>query len=175
MNFESLAEGCSDTREEAFQLLQAAADAVIETCEMQLELPLEKKGGAAKPDSGCSTFGSGIALTDATGGYNLMIVGTEQSTTTLTRRLFFMEDDMEVSQDEIADALGELVNVAGGYVKSHRDEGKPDLQLGLPLFLTGSGCIEFLASGVYAAAQPLEGPDDIRLQIIIIWKGSENG
>lgn len=174
-DFQALAEDCSDSKEEALEILQQATDSVIEACQMQLEFPLWTEGTTKSPDQGCSTYGSGIALTDPTGGFNLMLVGDELSTETLTRQLFFMEDDEEVTQEEIADALGELVNMAAGAVKTLRPDDKHDLQLGLPLFLTGSGCIEFLAKGVYAAAQPIEGPGGIRVQMIIVWRGAAPG
>lgn len=173
-NIESLAEDCSNTRDEALQLLDDAVESVIETCEMQLMLPLEVAGATTSPDHDCSTYGSAIALTDPTGGYNLMLVGDENSIRTLTRKLFFLEEGEEVTRDDMADAIGELVNVAAGAVKSARQEDKPDLQLGLPLFLTGSGCIEFLANGVYATAQPITGPENIRFQMIMIWRGSNS-
>ncbi len=171
-DFQSLAEGCSGSEEEALRILQQATDAVVEACKLQLGLELEPEADTAPPDQGCSTYGSGIALTDPTGGFNLMLVGDEASTKTLTRKLLFLEEDDDVGRDDVADALGELVNMAAGAVKTKRPDDKPDLQLGLPLFLTGSGCIEFLAEGVYAAAKPLEGPDDIRVQMVIIWRGT---
>ena len=171
-DFQSLAEDYSDSRQEALQILEQATNSVIEACRMQLEFPLWLEGPTAQPDQGCSTYGSGIALTDATGGFNLMLVGNERSTKTLTRQLFFMEDDAEVGREDIADAFGELVNMAAGAVKTNRSDDKPDFQLGLPLFLTGSGCLEFLARGVYASAQALEGPGEIRLQMVVVWKGS---
>jgi hypothetical protein len=171
-DFQCLTEDYSDTREEALQILQQSTESVIEACQMQLGFPLWTEGPTAQPDQDCSTFGSGIALTAPTGGFNLMLVGNERSTKTLTRRLFFMEDDEEVGREEIADGLGELVNMAAGAVKTQRSEDKPDLQLGLPLFLTGSGCLEFLVKGIYASAQALEGPGEIRLQMVVVWKGS---
>ena len=171
-DFQSLAEDCSDSEEEALRILQQATDAVVEACELQLGLELKPEADTAPPDQGCSTYGSGIALTAPTGGFNLMLVGDEESTNTLTRKLLFLGEDADVGRDDVADALGELVNMAAGAVKTKRPDDKPDLQLGLPLFLTGSGCIEFLAEGVYAAAKPLQGPDDIRAQMVIIWRGA---
>lgn len=173
-DLETLTEGCSDTREEALELLDKGVESVIETAEMQLMLTLEASGETGDPDREYSDCGSGIALTDPTGGYNLMLMGNRPSIETLTRKLFFLEDDEEVSMEDIADAIGELVNVAAGTVKSKRDDDKPDLQLGLPLFLTGSGCIDFLSNGVFAAAQKITGPEDIQFQMIIIWQGSRS-
>ncbi len=173
-NLDSLAESCSNSKEEALDLLDQAVDSVIEMGEMQLMLTLEKEGEKGEPDREYSDCGSGIALTDPTGGYNLMLMSDEDSIEKLTRKLFFLEEGDDVEMEDISDAIGELVNVAAGAVKSKRDEDKPDLQLGLPLFLTGSGCIDFLSNGVYAAAQKVTGPEEIKFQMIIIWQGSDS-
>ena len=161
-------------REEALAVLKCAARAVSETCEMQLGLSLTPAGSTGKPNSDCSTYGSSVALTEPGGGYNLMLVGDKGSCETLTRKLFFLEDGSPVDGDEMADALGELVNIAAGSVKSKHGGEDRDLQIGLPLFITGSGCLEFLAEGVYGAAQPLcaEGEENIRMQVVIVWRGN---
>jgi len=161
-------------REEALVVLKCAEQAISETCEMQLGLSLVA-GSTGEPNSDCSTYGSSIALTEPGGGYNLMLVGDQESCKVLTRKLFFLEEGTPVDGEEMADALGELVNIAAGTVKSRCGGEDRDLQLGLPLFITGSGCLEFLAEGVYGAAQPLCGEDEenIRMQVVIVWRGKD--
>lgn len=176
MDSHQLLEGIGGSaREEALVVLKCAERAISETCEMQLGLSLVPAGSTGKPDSDCSTYGSSVALTEPGGGYNLMLVGDQKSCEILTRKLFFLEEGSSVDGEEMADALGELVNIAAGSVKSGCAGKDRDFQIGLPLFITGSGCLQFLAEGVYGAARRLcgEGEDNIRMQVVIVWRGND--
>jgi hypothetical protein len=54
----------------------------------------------------------------------------------LSRLLLGMEPDEDVSDADIADAVGELVNIVAGGVKQ-RMQGSSSLRLGLPVFIHG--------------------------------------
>jgi CheY-specific phosphatase CheX len=70
----------------------------------------------------------------------------------------------------MADAIGEIANVAAGVLKSSRAKAGQAVQLGLPLFLEGSSCIEFFASGIQGMAQTVRGPNNLEAHVIIIWQ-----
>ena len=59
----------------------------------------------------------------------------------LSRLLLGMEPDEEVSDADIADAVGELVNIVAGGVKQRMQgspgQGSASLRLGLPVFIHG--------------------------------------
>ena len=81
-----------------------------------------------------------------------------------------MEPDEEPEMEDLADGLGEIVNVAAGVLKAKRPEAGQKVQLGLPLFMEGRGCIEFFASGLQGISQNLRGPDGISVHVILIWQ-----
>ena len=55
----------------------------------------------------------------------------------LARLLLGMEPDDEVSDADIADAVGELVNIVAGGVKQRLQDSTGGLRLGLPVFIHG--------------------------------------
>ena len=55
----------------------------------------------------------------------------------LSRLLLGMEADEEVSDADIADAVGELVNIVAGGVKQRMQQVAPGVRLGLPVFIHG--------------------------------------
>ena len=88
----------------------------------------------------------------------------------MTRSLFAMEADESPEMEDIADAMGEIANVAAGVMKSSRAAAGQKVQLGLPLFMEGRSCIEFFASGIHGMAQTVTGPDDLDFHVILIWQ-----
>jgi hypothetical protein len=55
----------------------------------------------------------------------------------LSRLLLGMEAEDEVSDADIADAVGELVNIVAGGVKQRMQDAAGGLRLGLPVFIHG--------------------------------------
>ena len=68
------------------------------------------------------------------------------------------------------DGIGEIANVAADVFKASRLEAGERVQIGLPLFMEGRGCIEFFASGLQGLSQSLNGPDGIAVHVILIWQ-----
>jgi len=153
------------------QVLQEATEAVVTTCDVQLSLRLEVDSNPSDPRQARVDYGSSIALTTEEGsGWNLAVMADKASCQKLTRVLFAMEDDEEPEMEDLADGLGEIGNVAAGVLKSKRMEAGQRCQLGLPLFMEGSGCIEFFASGLQGLSQSLIGPDGLVVHVILIWQ-----
>ncbi len=152
-------------------VLQEATQAVVNTCDVQMGLPLEIDDNPADPREAAVDYGSNIALTTPEGGgWNLAVMGNKSSCEKLTRVLFAMEDDETPEMEDLADGIGEIANVAAGVFKASRLEAGQSVQIGLPLFMEGRGCIDFFASGLHGLSQSLNGPDGIVVHVIIIWQ-----
>jgi hypothetical protein len=152
------------------QVLQEAVRALVDTCAIQMNLALEVDPSPSDPRDADVEHGSSIALTSETGGWQLAVMGSRGSCEALTRNLFAMEDEETPAMADMADALGEIVNVAAGVLKSSRAAAGQKVQLGLPLFMEGRGCFEFFASGIQGMAQTVRGHDGLSVHVILIWQ-----
>lgn len=152
-------------------VLQEATEAVVNTCDVQMGVPLEVESNPSDPREAAVDFGSNIALTTPEGGgWNLAVMGDRDSCEKLTRILFAMEADETPEMEDLADGIGEIANVAAGVFKASRQKAGQAVQIGLPLFMEGRGCIDFFASGIQGLSQSLNGPDGIVVHVIIIWQ-----
>jgi len=152
------------------QVLKEAVTAVVDTCRIQMDLDLEVDPNPSDPREAQVDYGSGIALTAENGGWQLAVMGNKEGCSSLTRSLFAMEDDEVPEMEDLADAMGEIANVAAGVLKSSRAKAGQKVQLGLPLFMEGSNCIEFFASGIQGMAQTVNGPNNLQIHVILIWQ-----
>lgn len=152
------------------QVLQEAVKAVVTTCAIQMDLELTIEENPGDPRQAQVEFGSSIALTAENGGWNLAVMANGPGCRELTRALFAMEPDEVPDMEDIADAMGEIANVAAGVLKSSRAEAGQAVQLGLPLFLEGRSCFEFFASGIQGMAQTIHGPRELEAHVILIWQ-----
>jgi CheY-specific phosphatase CheX len=153
------------------EVLQEATKAVVDTCDIQMGLSLAIDENPGDPRNAEVDYGSSIALTtEVGGGWNLAVMGSKTSCQKLTRILFAMEPDEEPEMEDLADGIGEIANVAAGVFKASRLEAGERVQIGLPLFMEGRGCIEFFASGIQGLSQNLNGPDGIVVHVILIWQ-----
>jgi hypothetical protein len=153
------------------KVLQEAVESTVATCAIQMKVALTVSDNPGDPRDAQVDFGSTIALTtEHGGGWNLAVMADQASCNALTRVLFAMEPDEEPERADLADGLGEIVNVAAGVLKAKRLEAGQKVQLGLPLFMEGRGCIEFFASGLQGISQNLQGPGGISVHVILIWQ-----
>jgi len=65
------------------------------------------------------------------------LLGQYDSLEALARGLMMMEPDEELSREDSADAVGEILNVVVGVYKSAMVDRVPTLRLGLPVFAEG--------------------------------------
>jgi hypothetical protein len=56
------------------------------------------------------------------------------------------------------------------FKTSRLEVGQP-VQIGLPLFMEGRGCVDFFASGLHGLSQSLNSPDGIVVHVIVLWQG----
>ena len=152
------------------EVLIEAVGAVVETCRVQMDYDLEVKSNPSDPREADVEYGSSIALTADGGGWHLAVMADKRCCEDLTRALFAMETDEKPSMEDMADAIGEIVNVAAGVMKASRAKAGQAVQLGLPLFLEGKSCIEFFASGIQGMAQTVTGREGQEAHVILIWQ-----
>jgi len=83
--------------------------------------------------------GSYIALVGDNTSLQIGVGTTREGCTRLARDLFALEpEDEDLSEQDEADALGELANVVAGGLKSRMSDHASDMQLGLPLMFHGT-------------------------------------
>jgi len=82
--------------------------------------------------------GSYIALVGNQASLQIGVGATRAGCTQLARDLFALEpEDEDLSEQDEADALGELANVVAGGLKARMSESASQMQIGLPLLLHG--------------------------------------
>lgn len=66
------------------------------------------------------------------------IAGSLESCREIARALLCMEPDEELTHGDMADALGEIANIAAGVLKGHMAAQYQSITLGLPIFFNGA-------------------------------------
>ncbi len=157
------------------EALKEAVDACTHTFRTQFSMELVTDGMPSAPDPEDILYGSSIALANEEISYQYATVFNDQTAQALTRTLFDMEEDEELSMEDMGDALNEIPNVAAGVWKAQREKSAGEwYQLGLPTFLKGNSWIKYFPRGINAMSQKLKGPGGICLQVILIWRYNDN-
>ncbi len=73
------------------QVLGQAVESFIQACDVQLGVTLQPEGEPCDLDPAIAAYGSCVACTNPTGGWNLVFVGDEKSSQALARALLAME------------------------------------------------------------------------------------
>jgi hypothetical protein len=98
-------------------------------------------GGAVVQDPvslerAASMIGAHIPLIGGGQAFDLALVASPESCQALSRAILCMAPGAPLRDAEVADAVGEIVNMLGGGIK-RRLSGHAELELGLPIFLHG--------------------------------------
>jgi len=154
-------------------LMRITVDALIEVCKTMQGITLEAKGDIVPFDastSGDLEYGSCISLVGPGKSWNLALFGSAASCRIMGRALLGMDADEEIGNEELADALGEILNMMAGVAKRKMPGAdSQSLQLGLPMFLAGTECFRYLAKGIRVFCRRVAGPD-IDVEVIIVSK-----
>ncbi len=154
-------------------LMALTVDALVEVCQTMQEITLEARGECASFDASTSNdleCGSTISLMRPGKSWNLALFGRLTSCQTLARALLAMEPSEAIGNEELADALGEILNMMAGVAKRKMaPEEAKQVQLGLPLFITGTECFRYLAKGIRVYCQRVAGPA-VDVEVILVWK-----
>jgi hypothetical protein len=150
------------------QLMRAAVEAMIEVCEVMQGVRLTPVGPVTPAVSGGIESGSCISLTRPERSWNLAVFGTGPAVRSLAGAFFGKAPGEDVTAEEVADALGEILNMVAGVVK-RKVAGARAIQIGLPLFLSGTDSFRYLASGIRLLAQRVAGAE-LDMEVIFVWK-----
>ena len=145
--------------------IESAAGAVLESCTTLLDLDIEIRGKPAG-DLRSGLRGSAIELQNETGGWTLALLCNELTAMVLTRLLFAMEVDDLPGDEDMDDALGELVNVAGGLFKTSLGENGESYDLGLPAPLRGADLQRATGGGSFLV-QTLATSDELTMEVVL--------
>jgi len=152
------------------QLMGATVEALIEVGKTMLDLHFEPMGEISGFEDGHLDYGSCISMTRPGGSFNLALFGKDQTCKTLGRALLGMDPGEDISKEELADGLGEILNMVAGVIKRKMTaEEAKGVALGLPLFLSGTDCFKYLAKGIKVFVQRLAGPE-LDMEVIMVWK-----
>lgn len=83
-------------------------------------------------------IGAHIPLIGDGSAYDMALVASPEGCLALSRAILMADATAPLRDAEIADAVGEIVNMLGGGVKRRMSGHGADLVLGLPIFLRGS-------------------------------------
>lgn len=148
------------------EMIGAAAAAFADTCLQQMDLPLEPRGEPREWNPRRGQRGSLIELRDGSGAWTLAVACNELTAMVLTRILFAMEIEDLPSETDVTDALGELINVAGGLFKASGDDFRKEMKLGLPGFFADSRS-GLDPAGSPIVAQRMATPDELAIEVIL--------
>lgn len=81
--------------------------------------------------------GSYVPLVGTACSVELGVLGWSGSCSALARALLYLEDEEELSAEDMADAINEVANIIGGGLKQRMNDADPSFKLGLPLFVHG--------------------------------------
>ncbi len=82
--------------------------------------------------------GAHIPLVGGERPYELQLVGALETCQALARSILMMGPTDAIKPAEVADAVGEIVNMLAGGVKRRLGAGGSELELGLPVFVNGT-------------------------------------
>lgn len=81
--------------------------------------------------------GAHITIVGDHGAVHLAVLSTAAGNDFIARTMLMMEPDEELSQEDIADTVGEIANIVAGGVKGALSQWDGGLKLGLPIFIKG--------------------------------------
>ncbi len=82
-------------------------------------------------------YGSFVGLTGETKSVQIGLAASREDCMTLARAMFCMGPEEDLSEEDLADALGEMVNVLAGGVKVRLKDLVENFNIGLPIVVHG--------------------------------------
>jgi CheY-specific phosphatase CheX len=153
--------------------MEAAADSFEQTCRDFLSLEVQRSGDVGPVVAQEDVMGAIIGLNGVKQSWNLAMIAPRDSCVKMAKALFAMEDDEDPGKEEIADGLGELVNIVVGALKTAILDGSDeDLRLGLPLFVSGNDCFEYVRKGIGLCARRMIG-EGVDAQLVLFFPKNE--
>lgn len=137
-----------------------ALERLQSVCASMFDMAIAPIGTPGDFDAAGLEFGACISLIGESGSHELALFGNDASCSSLARAFFQMETDQAPAPDEIVDAMGELLNMVSGAVKTrldHREREK--LTIGVPIFFTSQAdCKKYQTKVVPLVTQRITAP-----------------
>lgn len=154
-------------------IIGSILDALIESVGELASSALQMEGSEVVERSDVLPTGmSGalIALVNPEVSAHIGFFATEKECEAFSRALLMMEpDEEELTEEDVTDALGEIINIAAGGVKTKVSDAYPSLTLGLPVCMSGK--IRPTDNMVSMSATVAIGSETARLVVLM----SKNG
>lgn len=115
----------------------AVEGAAKELATNALSLPGATVQAAVDAERASSLIGAHIPLVGGGKAFDLSLVSSPEGCRSLARAILYMAEGAALRDAEVADAVGEIVNMLAGSVKRRLSNQCADLVLGLPLFIHG--------------------------------------
>ena len=116
-------------------------------------------------------MGSYIALIGEETAIEIGLVSDNEGCCSLARALLGMDaDDEDLPEEDIADALGELVNMLAGGIKKRIGEKDASMRIGLPMMVQGK--VELPEGTEKGIAEVLLGPVDT---LVCMYRNARSG
>ena len=123
-----------------------------------------------------------VASTEFTGAYIPLVTGNnslhiglascKNGCQAFTRALFGMKDEEDdAPESDVADALGEIVNIVAGGIQIRLAEALPTIHLGLPIFVRG--CIQAMRKQRAVVANVVLG--EFHAELVLLRNGQVSG
>jgi hypothetical protein len=117
---------------------RAAVDgAAREIANYALSMPDASVGDPVGLERANAMIGAHIPLIGGGRAFDLALVASPEGCQALSRAILCMTDGLPLPDPQVADAIGEIVNMMGGSVKRRIAGQGGELELGLPIFLHG--------------------------------------
>jgi len=115
---------------------QAFVEAVQELSETCFGgVPVTERGYRNKmPDS---LLGAFVQVVSKEGAVLVGLIASSEACDGLARLMLQMEPEDEIAENDANDAMGEIINIAAGGIKTKLSAEIGAIELGLPLFLSG--------------------------------------
>lgn len=147
-----------------------ALDQMQRICGSMFGLSVTPKGPPKAFDPTNLVFGACISLIGESGSWELALFGDDASCSSLARVFFDLAKDQQPAPDEIVDAMGELVNMMSGAIKTrleHSDREKRTT--GVPLFQTShADCEKYQTKVIPLITQQVESPQ-LDSALYLVW------
>ncbi len=139
--------------------MSVALKALCEVAETMFEVTIETKGPVFSFDPSVAGFGSTVSLLRDESSWDMALFGTEEGCRNLTRAAYAMEPDEDPSDEDVLDAIGELVNMVSGALKRNLGSGSQQkLDISIPIFLLGDDCRSYGTREISLHAQAITSP-----------------
>jgi two-component system chemotaxis sensor kinase CheA len=115
-------------------------------------------------------FGACLSLIGESGSWEVALFGDEAACSSLARVIYAMDDNQDPLPDEIVDAMGELINMVSGALKTRFDQQEhARITIGIPNFhVSRADCEKYRTRIIPLISQRITSPQ-IEGELFLVW------